>query len=239
MLQAVLFDLDDTLLDNDMDVFLPRYLELLAASVSSRVRPGAFVEALMASARAMMENADPELVNDAVFWHHMKLRLELEQDELERFFAHFFATELDKLRSLTRPVPGARKAIQTCVDRGWSVVIATNPVFPRAAIDARLAWAGVGDLPFHSVTSYENSHFTKPRIEYYAEILERLACPPGQALMVGNDIDQDMKPARSLGMQLFKIRTGRNVDQTLPGLTEGSLHDLDRWLAHLPETAQG
>ena len=26
MLQAVLFDLDDTLLDNDMDVFLPRAL---------------------------------------------------------------------------------------------------------------------------------------------------------------------------------------------------------------------
>jgi len=243
MLQAVLFDLDDTLLENDMDVFLPSYLKLLSTSVRSLVAPHVFVEALVTSARAMMENADPRLRNDTVFWEQMQDRSGLERAELERCFARFFATELGSLQPLTRPVPGAREAIQTCVDRGWSVVIATNPVFPRAAIDARLAWAGVSDLPFHSVTSYENSHFTKPRVEYYAEILERLACPPSQALMVGNDIDQDLRPAQRLGMHLFRAiaprerggaRTERNADQTLPGLFEGSLHDLDRRLARWP-----
>src|SRR5688572_12224173 len=119
MLQAVLFDLDDTLLDNDMDVFLPRYLELLGTSVSSLVLPHTFVEALMASARAMMENADPRLSNDTVFWQRMQARLELERDELEGFFTRFFATEIGKLQPLTRPVAGARAALQTCIDRGW------------------------------------------------------------------------------------------------------------------------
>jgi len=150
-----------------------------------------------------MENADPRLRNDTVFWQRMQARLEVERDELEGRFTRFFVTEFAKLQPLTRPVAGAREALQTCIDRGWSVVIATNPVFPRAAIDARLAWAGVGDLPFHSVTSYENSHFTKPHVEYYAEILERLGCPPGQALR------RSMKSSMSIRGRVMVLRVPR------------------------------
>src|SRR6187431_3370888 len=102
MLQAVLFDLDDTLLHNDMDVFLPSYLELLGSSVSSLVAPHVFVEALMKSARAMMENADQRLRNDTVFWQQMQSRLGLERAEIEHFFARFFSTELGRLQPLTR-----------------------------------------------------------------------------------------------------------------------------------------
>ena len=35
------------------------------------VRPQAFVEAPMASARAMLENADPRFRNDFVFWQQL------------------------------------------------------------------------------------------------------------------------------------------------------------------------
>lgn len=230
MRQAVLFDLDDTLLDNDMGVFLPRYLELIGDHAASKFPGQAFVAALKRSTRAMMTNVDPARRNDVVFLEHLATALGQEPTEIEALLESFYAGDFHRLRSTTRPVVGAIEAVESCFARGYGVAIATNPVFPRTAIQARLEWAGVGHLPYHLVTSYENTHFTKPRVEYYAEIIEALGCPPSAAMMVGNDIEQDLKPALRLGLEVFKVETPRNRHQTLPGHPSGALGDLKRLL---------
>lgn len=230
MLQVVLFDLDDTLLDNDMSVFMPRFFELIGAHVASTLPERPFIRALKQSARAMMANVDPARPNEVVFWEHLAATLGRDQAELEPLVDAFYAEDFHRLRSVTKPVTGALEAVEVCLSQGYGVVVATNPVFPLAAIQARLDWAGVGHLPYRLVTSYENTHFTKPRLEYYREILDALRCPASAALMVGNDIEQDLKPALALGLEVFKVQTPRNGHQHLPNQPSGTFNDLKRRL---------
>jgi FMN phosphatase YigB (HAD superfamily) len=80
--------------------------------------------------------------------------------------------------------------------------LATNPVFPEVATRARVKFAGIAPESFKLITTYENSHFAKPRREYYEEILNSLGLCAEECVMVGNDTSDDL-PAASLGMRVF------------------------------------
>lgn len=58
--------------------------------------------------------------------------------------------------------------------RGYRLVLATNPVFPREAILERMRWAGVERAPWEIITTYEEYHFCKPNPNYFAEILAKM-----------------------------------------------------------------
>ena len=87
---------------------------------------------------------------------------------------------------------------------GYRLVMAVNAWFPESAIRARLRWAGVAPDFFEFMTLMDNSHYCKPKLEYYEEILRRLKLPAKECLMVGNDVQEDMV-AEQLGMQVFLI----------------------------------
>jgi FMN phosphatase YigB (HAD superfamily) len=101
-------------------------------------------------------------------------------------------------------LPQARQAVEAAVSQGAKIVLATNPVFPRAAVDSRLEWAGLADVEFDWVTSYENSRFCKPSPGYYLDILEQINLEPQQCLMVGNDAREDTAAA-ALGIDTFLV----------------------------------
>jgi len=72
LIRALLLDLDDTLLMNDMEVFLPRYFQALVARVQKEMPAQAFVQALREATHAMAandgRNGTNEQVFDAVFY---------------------------------------------------------------------------------------------------------------------------------------------------------------------------
>jgi len=80
-------------------------------------------------------------------------------------FEDFHRDGIDALRPLTGPVPEARPLLEKAASLGYDIALATNPVFVRQAIDARLRWAGLGDIPFLFVSSANNMHFNKPHTE--------------------------------------------------------------------------
>ncbi len=102
-----------------------------------------------------------------------------------------------------RPKAAARPLLLTAFDLGYTVVVATNPLFPLDAIQQRLDWGGIGDLPYARITSYENSHAAKPSLRYFQQILTEINCPPEQALVVGDE-NNDMVAAH-LGCTTFLI----------------------------------
>lgn len=65
-IRAVLFDLDGTLLDSDMNEFLPHYLRLLSARMAAILPPDEFVAHLMQASDAMVVN-DGRATNEEVF----------------------------------------------------------------------------------------------------------------------------------------------------------------------------
>ncbi|MGE5507187.1 MAG: HAD family hydrolase [Chitinophagales bacterium] len=228
-MRTLLFDLDGTLLNVDMELFLPAYLKAVAARMAGVVPPKEFVAALMASTDEMVRNDDPERSNERVFWDGFSARTGLAAEKWIPVFEEFYQTDFHRLRSLTAPFPGARPALEAAFAQGYEVVIATNPVFPRVAIDARLEWAGLQGLPVRLVTSYEIMHFCKPNPRYFTEILAMIGRSPEEAIMIGNDAAEDMA-AGEVGLRTFlSTEFLVNKDHAGPKPTwQGSLEDLTR-----------
>ena len=139
-----------------------------------------------------------------------------------------------KLRCLTRPVDGARELVDWSLDRGLRIVVATNPLFPRPAIDERIRWAGFdpGDGTFDLVTSADDMHATKASPAYYREILERVGATPGESLMVGDDWGWDVVQSGRAGIRAWWVASERTVPPDARGepVGQGDLHAFRRWL---------
>ena len=161
-------------------------------------------------------------------------RIPLSEEVLLPLLVDFYEKDFAKLAVHSRTKPLARKTIQCAFDKGLEVVIATNPVFPRLAVEHRLNWADLGDFSYRLVTSYEIMHFCKPHTEYYAEILSRLGRKASDCLMIGNDVQEDLS-ARKLGIKTFLLRD-QLINRTgeVP-LTEfqGHMDDLFRFVQGL------
>ena len=166
MIQAVLFDLDDTLLGNNIDAFMQRYFDLLARYAQPVMPREPFLRQLLASTKATMMNTDTAVTNREVFWREFCRLSQRDRVELEPFFHHFYETDFHYLQPVTHCRPAARQLVQYCRDQGVTVVVATNPLFPRVAIEKRLEWAGVpvAEFSYALVTTYENMHATKPHL---------------------------------------------------------------------------
>jgi len=234
-ISAVLFDLDGTLLDIDVEGFFPDYFARLQRFVAPHAPGHEFLPQLLRSTTAMIANRDPSLTNQEVFLEDFFAGLAVPREKLMPLFDAFYRDEFPALAKHARPVEGARSAVEWTLGSGRRAVVATAPVFPRTAIMERLGWAGLGDLPFAFVTTYENMHFCKPHPEYYAEIAGHLGCPAEECLMVGNDVEEDL-PAQDVGMATFLagpavIHRGRRPAK--PDY-RGVLADLPRVLGEMP-----
>lgn len=237
MINTILFDLDDTLIGNRMERFLPRYFSLLGAYARPLFADQQLLlQELMAGTQAMVQNTDPSLTNRDVFWQQFCERTGLDMAEAEPFFDRFYDLEFPQLEPVTEAHPLAARVIEACSEQGLQVVIATNPLFPRRAIEHRLAWAGVPveRHNFALVTSYDNMHAAKPQPAYYREILEQVGARPETALMVGDNWENDVLPAIHLGLRVFWIAPPDAVWPTEQPNTklivgQGSLDDFYQW----------
>lgn len=213
-IRAVLFDLDGTLIDVDMQLFIPAYLRRLAERLAPHADPKRAERTLRAAVMAMLGDTSGESSLETLLRATLAEQLQLEWPIYQAALADYCSNDLEELRPLVRPHPLARELVEACLVRGWRVVLATNPIFPRAVVDARLAWGGLDDLPFQPVTTYENSRHCKPQAGFFADLLDDLALPPQACLMVGNDTHQDLAAGR-LGLPTCLLTTWR-IDRAAP-----------------------
>lgn len=208
MLTTILFDLDNTLLQNDMQDFVPRYFALIGSYADKYLPRNEFLQALMQATDHMVQNVDPQRTNREVFWQEFGRLSGLDTTVLEADFDRFYQHEFEALRDVTAPQPGAAPLVDWCRRQGLDIVVATNPMFPRRAIEARLSWAGLpaSQQDFALVTTMENMHATKPNEVYYQEILDRTGHAPAQALMVGDDWLRDIVPAANVGLHTYWVQ---------------------------------
>jgi FMN phosphatase YigB (HAD superfamily) len=227
-MQAILFDLDGTLIDDSMETFLPPYFTALCKKLSHRVPPEKLIAQLQASTRAAVMNNDHALTIADAFAADFFPKIGIPAETLMPLFDDFYVTEYPKLRALVKPIPLARCVIERAIGRGKRVVIATMPVFPRTAIWQRMAWGGIADLPYALVTDYETMHASKPHSAYYREIAARLGIAPTECLMVGNEIQNDIVPAKQIGMKTFWVT--RDMNTEAPADWRGTLQDVHQLL---------
>lgn len=234
--RTLLFDLDDTLLVNSLDTFLPAYITSLATHLADtlRVPPQTLANELAAGAQAMFANADPGRTLEQAFADHFYPAIHLRPETIQPRIESYYADKFGALRRGTTRIPEARTMMRWAFDSGLEVAIATNAFFPRSAVLQRLDWAGVGigEFPYSLVTTYEFMHFAKPRPEYFAEMLSWLDRRPDEVLMIGNDWSQDIAPAHALGINTYWIapRTARPPAGGVSLLAgQGTLAEFFQW----------
>lgn len=219
MTLTLLVDLDDTLLSNEMASFLPDYLQALGSHLEKFAPPEQLIPALIAGTQAMVVNQRPDRELKEIFEANFYPALGLSPDDLREAIGDFYTDVFPNLQELTNPIPQAIALVRQALERGYEVVVATNPLFPLTAIQQRLSWAGlpVEEYPFRLIPSYETFHFSKPNPAYYAEIMSRLGWPEGPVIMVGDNPYNDVDPARRLGISVYWVTDG------LKGLPAGLL----------------
>ena len=227
MIAALLLDLDGTLIGNDMEQFIPAYLDMLSEFTSALVPPEEFTRTLLESTMVMSQNDDPEITLEQAFSNRFFPALGVPEDELRQVIDDFYAHRFPGLRPLVETRPQAKALIEAATLRDLEIVVATNPLFPLTAITQRLAWGGISadEHAYTLITSFEDFRFCKPNSAYYAEILGRLGHRAHEAVMVGNEPKNDLVPARALGIPVFHID-----DQPTEPYAGGNLEDVLPWL---------
>ncbi len=226
---TLLLDLDDTLLDTNLDAFMPAYFRALSQHMSGHAAPEVMLRALMAGVNLMNENEDPTHTLEEIFDADFYAKLGAAKHDLIHIIEGFYDDIFPQLRQHTRQRPDAVPFVEWALSCGYRIAIATDPLFPRKATYHRLRWAGFDPERFELVSTFEHFHFTKNHPAYYAEVLGRLGWPEGPVLMVGNDVARDLMPAHRLGLKTFFVD---GESSTGPGFVagRGKLADLRSWL---------
>ena len=204
MIRAILFDMDGTLLPMDVKNFEKLYFKALAARVAGLgYQPQQLVDGILRGTAAMIRN-DGSRVNSDVFWSVFASIFGEESRSHEQYFDEFYRTDFVAAKAACGRNEKAVEIVKALKKRGYTVVVATNPLFPQVAQEQRLSWAGLEPTDVDYITHYDNSHFCKPNLSYYEEILSKLNLKAEECLMVGNDVSEDMI-AEQLGMKVFLV----------------------------------
>lgn len=203
-IEVVLFDLDGTLLPMDQDVFVQTYFGLLAKNLSNYgYEPKKLIESIWLGTKSMIMN-DGKQTNEKVFWNTMSNIYGPNVINDESKFESFYINDFPLVKNSCGFDKRANEVIKFLKSKGYRLILATNPIFPRIATEQRIKWAGLDINDFEFVTTYENSSFSKPNLKYYLEILEKNYCKVENCLMVGNDVAEDMI-INKLGVDIFLL----------------------------------
>src|SRR5690349_18355284 len=226
MTLTILLDLDDTLLNTNLEAFIPAYFQALAKDLAPHIAPDLIFRALLSGTGLMNESRDFSQTLEEVFANDFYPQLNVPKGELNDAIENFYDNVFPTLSGLTTQNPKAKQFVDWAFSQGYRIAIATDPLLPRKATYHRLRWAGFEPEQFELITSYEHFHFSKSHPAYYAEVLGRLGWPEGPVIMVGNDMQRDIIPAKKLGLATFHIDEGAASSSGPEADFHGSLQDL-------------
>lgn len=231
--EAILFDMDGTLLPMDNEEFTRGYFGLLTKAVSCHgYTKETLIPAMWKGVEAMVRN-DGTAPNEARFWEVFSEIFGKEVYDHIPTFDNFYHTQFHAAKAFTQPTPLSRKVVELARKNAEKVVLATNPLFPRCAIDARLSWVNLNSKDFDLVTDYENSHFCKPNPKYYVEICNKLGAEPNRCLMIGNNTVEDISAAAKAGLSTYLVTDCLICEGEMPSCRQGSLAELAEFLEKL------
>ncbi|MDD3383065.1 MAG: HAD family hydrolase [Bacilli bacterium] len=204
MIDTILFDLDGTLLPIEEGPFIKMYFGLLSDKfLHLGITKEKFIEAIVSGTVIMRKN-DGSKTNEDAFWDFFSQKIGYRKSDIEDIFINFYSNDFDLVKASSNENPLAKEVVKILKSKNYNLVVATNPLFPRIAVEKRIAWAGLDVNDFSFITSYENSFYSKPSLNYYENILKNINKKPEQCIMVGNDAKEDMA-ASKLGIKTYLL----------------------------------
>lgn len=206
MINTVLFDLDGTLLGMKDKDFEERYFYLIAKKFSKYNKPEELYKIIWDATVHMVKNTDGIRLNQDRFFERFNSLIKPEYiDTYYDGFMEFYNKEFDYVKDATFEMKHMIEAVKILKEKGYDVLVATNPLFPEVAIIKRIYWAGFLPNDFSYITNFEICRYCKPNPEFYQEILNTIGKKPEQCLMVGNDMLEDMI-AKKVGISTYLVK---------------------------------
>lgn len=205
-IEAVLFDLDNTLILFDENEFFKVYSQKLYNSFKDILTPDEFGKKLWQSTSVMINN-NGKVNNAEYFMNDFAQGINEDKHKLWQRFEGFYSTKFEQLQPLMTPISGVQELLHELKELGLKLVIATNPMFPMEVQQLRIKWAGLKDIEFDLITHAHNSTYCKPNPNYYLEVCEKIKVKPKDCIMVGNDALNDII-AGEIGMKTFLTTDG-------------------------------
>jgi putative hydrolase of the HAD superfamily len=197
-IRAVLFDLDNTLVD-----FLRMKRTASDAAARAMVAAGAdFAFSADEAGDILFGEYLQDLEGDTVFadflQRHHRQRIGLSQHHVDRITAHAVNAYLKAKMLQTEPYPGVRRTLIALVRRGVRLGVLTDA--PRFKAYQRLESAGLVDF-FDFVLTFTDGGERKPHERPFRLALDHFGLPPQQVLMVGDWPERDLAGAKGVGMR--------------------------------------
>lgn len=198
MVQAVIFDLDGTLLNT---------IEDLGEAVNHALSLHGYPLHSLEEYRGMVGHGVRNLVTQA-------LPKELQADEslIDTCLAQFKDYYTAHIDVHTRPYPGMVEVVQQLHARGVKLAIASNKF--QSGTETLIAEFFPG-IPFVAVLGNRPGYPLKPDPEIVGEVLRQASASPSQTVMVGDSLT-DMKTASNGGIRGIAVSWGYRVLEPSP-----------------------
>ncbi len=224
---TVLFDLDGTLLPFEQEEFIHSYFKRLAIKlIPMGFEKDPLIKAIWTGMEAMIRN-DGTKTNEAAFWEVFEGLLQTKRELLEDVFLEFYQKEFDAVKEVVTEGIDRKSLIENLKSKGYQLVLATNPVFPKEAVATRLSWINLSFDDFTYVTTFENSSYCKPNLGYYQDILKAIGKQPEECVMIGNNTLEDMVSGKlgiTTGLVTTNLENQNNYD--VNQFTHGTLEEV-------------
>jgi phosphoglycolate phosphatase len=214
-LEALVFDLDGTLVDTAADIHLV-LADVLAEEGLPAPAPAAVRGMIGDGARALVERALAAATGKAP-----------EPSRVDRLGARFRARYAEVPCRASAVYPGGRELLERAAAGGLRLGLCTNK--PQEATEGLLAALGLSGW-FGAVVGGDVLPVRKPDPGHLAAVLAALGTPPARAAMVG-DSRNDLLTARALGVPCVLVSFGYTA---VPAAELGADAVVDR-LEDLPD----
>ncbi|MBI3542797.1 MAG: HAD family hydrolase [Deltaproteobacteria bacterium] len=145
----------------------------------------------------------PDITNDIRVVEIFAKRLKMPADEARKVLRESLFVIFPGLEKHFYPMPGAKDFLDWAKER-YTLILATNPVWPPEIIELRVKWAGVDPKIFADITHVRAMRSCKPTREYYQQILSAHTLEAESCLLIGNDVKMDL-PATRVGIRTFIV----------------------------------
>ncbi|QMS85510.1 HAD family hydrolase [Candidatus Xianfuyuplasma coldseepsis] len=202
-MNTILFDLDGTLLPMDINHFLDLYFHNMGKHFYNWTDPKLLAKKVLQATEVMIQTNDGR-TNEDIFMEHFDTLIEGDIDAYKEHFTTYYETLFANVQASTNQSKEMIEAVQILKEKGYTLVIATNPLFPYRANIHRINWAGLNPEWFTHITSFEENRYSKPYPEFFQEVLDKIGKQPEECMMVGNDVFDDL-PAAKLGISTYLL----------------------------------
>ncbi|MBL8329571.1 MAG: phosphoglycolate phosphatase [Rubrivivax sp.] len=209
--QALLFDLDGTLMDTAGDIALALQRSMADQGLSAPTPQ---------AVRTMIGRGAPSLVQRACAAQAIEADDALRAVLLQGFFDHYGRLQ-DEGAYDAQPYPGALEAVAAVHAAGLPLALVTNK--QRRFAQALLRLRGL-EPAFRVVCGGDTCERRKPDPQPLLWAAAQLGVPPAQTLMVGDSVN-DVTAARAAGMPVLCMTYGYNEGRDVKTLPADAFAD--------------